>query len=79
MTTMVSVHLSVVIPAYNEEKRIRPTLARITKYLDAQRYGSEVVVVDDGSTDGTADAVRQHAGCRPNVRLLQCGVNRGKG
>lgn len=79
MTPLVPVYLSVVIPAYNEERRIRPTLARIAEYLDAQGYRSEVIVVDDGSKDGTADAVRQHAGCRPNVRLLQCGVNGGKG
>lgn len=52
------VHLSVVIPAYNEEKRLPKTLVEVTQYLTARGYPSELFVVDDGSTDRTADAVR---------------------
>lgn len=50
-------HLSVVIPAFNEEARIGPTLDTLVGYLEAQPYASEVVVVDDGSTDDTVSVV----------------------
>jgi glycosyltransferase involved in cell wall biosynthesis len=66
-------YLSIVIPAYNEERRLPGTLARIGAYLAAQPYGSEVIVVDDGSTDATAAV----AG-RPGVQLLRRD-HRGKG
>lgn len=60
---MADVHLSVVIPAYNEEKRIPPTLTAVLRYLSRQGYPSELLVVNDGATDRTADVVRaaQHA------------------
>ncbi len=51
--------LSVVIPAYNEEKRLGPTLARIKEYLAAQDYSSEVLVVDNGSQDRTVEVARE--------------------
>lgn len=50
--------LSVVIPAYNEECRLVPTLSRIQQYLAAQSYSSEVIVVDNASADGTAEVAR---------------------
>ncbi len=52
------VKLSVVIPARNEAKRIKPTLIDIDRYLQEQPYMYEIIVVDNGSTDGTADVVR---------------------
>ena len=52
-------HLSIVIPAYNEENRIGRTLTETFDYLDRQNYSSEVIVVNDGSTDHTADEVRK--------------------
>src|SRR6478672_9430602 len=73
-------HLSVVIPAYNEEQRIARTLAETLDYLDAQDYTSEVIVVDDGSRDGTEAVVlsfNSRAGGR--LRLLKNPGNRGKG
>ena len=73
-------HLSVVIPAYNEEQRIGRTLAETLDYLDAQDYSSEVIVVDDGSRDATEAATltfRSRAGGR--LRLLKNPGNRGKG
>ena len=57
MTAPVS--LSVVIPAFNEEKRLPGTLAAILPFLRSRGETFEVIVVDDGSTDGTADAARK--------------------
>jgi dolichyl-phosphate beta-glucosyltransferase len=68
--------VSVVFPAYNEEKRIGETLWLYGKYLDAQVYDYELIVVDDGSTDNTAGMVRAMF---PDVRVIQYGANRGKG
>ncbi|HUU54938.1 MAG TPA: dolichyl-phosphate beta-glucosyltransferase [Armatimonadota bacterium] len=51
--------LSVVIPAYNEEHRLGPTLARIEQYLSAQGYAFEVLVVDNASKDRTAEVARE--------------------
>lgn len=71
--------LSIVIPAYNEEKRLPASLDVILAYISERYSFTEVVVVDDGSSDGTADCVRQYASTHPTVRLLQNPGNRGKG
>lgn len=71
--------LSVVIPAYNEARRIPPTLERVLAYLGGRAEAAEVVVVDDGSTDGTAARVRSAAAARPEVRLVRLPRNAGKG
>ena len=68
--------LSVVIPAYNEAGRIGGTLESIEAYLSRQPYDSEVIVVDDGSTDETASIVGERF---PEVRLISYRPNRGKG
>jgi glycosyltransferase involved in cell wall biosynthesis len=52
-------YLSVVIPAYNEEKRLPDTLNKVLSFLEAQDYPAEAIVVDDGSEDGTANIVRE--------------------
>ncbi|WP_432012497.1 glycosyltransferase [Streptomyces cucumeris] len=68
-----TVDLTVVVPAYNEEHRLPRTLDAICRYLRSspgRHPGWEVVVVDDGSTDGTADAVRAAAATEPRIRLL---------
>lgn len=52
-------YLTVVLPAYNEEKRLPPTLQRIAEFLRQQPYTSEVLVVENGSTDGTSQAVER--------------------
>jgi len=72
-------HLSIVVPAYNEEDRIGPTLERMTAYLDARGFTYELLVVDDGSTDRTAQIVRAAAESHPRIRLLGYRQNRGKG
>ncbi|NJQ03586.1 dolichyl-phosphate beta-glucosyltransferase [Streptomyces zingiberis] len=76
------VELSVVIPAYNEEARLRDGVAEVCRYLRAggdrwERW--EVIVVDDGSTDTTAALAARAAADEPRVRLIRTGVNRGKG
>lgn len=73
------VYLSVVIPAYNEAKRLPKTLKATVKYLNEQDYSWEIAVVDDGSHDKTADLVRAVAVTESRVILLQYGGNRGKG
>lgn len=60
-----------VVPAYNEEHRLPPNLERILAYLGEQPYSSEVIVVDDGSTDSTAEAVRIIAETAPCVHLIE--------
>jgi dolichyl-phosphate beta-glucosyltransferase len=69
--------LSVVIPAFNEEKRLGPTLRRVVDHLRAQGVSFEVLVVDDGSEDDTAGVARQFEG--EGVRVLPQERNRGKG
>lgn len=71
--------ISIIIPAYNEERRIGATLQRVTRYLDARRTSYEVIVVDDGSRDATRETVAQLAGDRSQVRLLALPHNAGKG
>ena len=73
---MAPVALSVVIPAFNEEQRLPGTLATILPFLRSRGETFEVVVVDDGSRDRTAEVAEQ-AG--PEVRVLKNPGNRGKG
>jgi dolichyl-phosphate beta-glucosyltransferase len=80
------VHLSVIIPAYNEAGRILPTLAAAVEYLAKQNYAWEIVVADDGSTDRTVLTVRAASSIlgrgyqeESQVRVLDPVVNRGKG
>ena len=72
--------LSIVIPAYNEESRLPKTLDRILEWLHEQRFKfKEVIVVDDGSRDGTAGVVEEYSKPPSPVRLLRNPGNRGKG
>ena len=70
---------SIVIPAYNEARRLGSTLDRVLNYVAAQNWDAEVIVVNDGSRDSTADLVREKAKCRPCLRLIENPGNRGKG
>lgn len=77
MTT--SSGISIVIPAFNESARLGPTLDRVLEFICEQSWDVEVIVVDDGSRDGTAELVREYARRSPIVRLVQNEGNRGKG
>jgi dolichyl-phosphate beta-glucosyltransferase len=70
---------SFIIPAYNESSRIRPTLDEILRYIAAQNWDAEILVVDDGSRDDTVDVIREYACAHSQIRLLQNPGNRGKG
>jgi dolichyl-phosphate beta-glucosyltransferase len=70
---------SIVIPAYNEAARIPATLEAVTACVRSRGWSAEVIVVDDGSRDATAEVVRAFAARAPEVRLLQNSGNRGKG
>jgi dolichyl-phosphate beta-glucosyltransferase len=76
------VRLSVVVPAYNEARRLGTTLPRILEYVARSSERAEIIVVDDGSQDGTGDVVTGLARAVPapiELRLLQSPHNRGKG
>ena len=70
---------SIIIPAYNEGARLARTLDRILAYVSDQRWDAEVIVVNDGSRDRTADLVREYAQRNPCLRLLENPGNHGKG
>ena len=71
--------LSVIVPAYNEEARIRPALERIHAWCAAAGGSFEIIVVDDGSTDATARVVEDCRAGRPAVAVIRLPVNAGKG
>src|ERR1041384_2201235 len=73
------VDLSIVVPAYNEEHRLPPTLARLSAYLESQPLRYEIVVVDDGSRDATCAVVEAAMATIPNLVLVRQTPNRGKG
>jgi dolichyl-phosphate beta-glucosyltransferase len=70
---------SVIIPAYNEAARVPTYLKEIQAYFEGRDESYEVIVVDDGSQDGTADRVREVAAGRPGVTVHALDRNRGKG
>lgn len=70
--------LSLILPAYNEERRLPRTLRSIRRFLASQPYDAEVIVVDDGSDDGTAQMVARRATRWPELRLVST-PHHGKG
>jgi glycosyltransferase involved in cell wall biosynthesis len=71
--------LSIVIPSYNEELRLPASLEKIAAYLREKHPNTEVLVVDDGSTDKTAQVAESWKDRIPGLRVLSNGTNRGKG
>ncbi len=77
---MNNIYVSVVIPTYNEEKRIGGTLDIIREYLKKHNFPSEIIIVDDGSTDCTLDIVKEKKKqCSANFQIISYSPNRGKG
>jgi dolichyl-phosphate beta-glucosyltransferase len=71
--------LSIVIPAYNEDRRLPKTLDSIFAFLQARPFQAEIIVVDDGSSDRTTEIVTACRQKYPGLRLLSNTGNRGKG
>lgn len=71
--------LSVVMPAFNERRRIGDSIGAVREYLDPNGPAWELIVVDDGSTDDTASVVRAIADQDPRIRMICLPRNRGKG
>jgi len=76
---MTGPRLTIVVPAYNEATRIGRTLEQIIQYVTEKGYPSELIVVDDGSTDETPTLLRVAAAQQSNLRVLRNDRNRGKG
>ncbi len=68
-------YLSIVIPVYNEAKRLPQTIQTITEYLKKKHFSSEIILVDDGSSDGSTEHVQQS----DRIRVLRHVKNQGKG
>lgn len=71
--------ISIVIPAYNEESRIRPTLEKVYAYCTDRFRKSEIIVVNDGSSDNTASLVKNLSRRLNNINLIHYPQNAGKG
>jgi dolichyl-phosphate beta-glucosyltransferase len=71
--------LSIVVPCYNEEQRLPRTVEKIESYLDGKHIDYELILVDDGSADGTRRVMEEAAAAHPSVRVEALPQNRGKG
>lgn len=72
-------YISIIIPAYNEEKRIINTLSRVKEYMSSQNYSYEVLVVVDGAKDKTAEVSKSFSSEWPELRVIDNKENHGKG
>ena len=74
---MLKKFISIVIPAYNEQERILPTLKQISSFIEKQAPGYEIIIVNDGSFDNTMKLVSEFK--NPNIKLINLKTNQGKG
>jgi glycosyltransferase involved in cell wall biosynthesis len=74
-----SVEISAVMPAYNEEANLEQSVGRMARALETNARGFEIIVVDDGSQDGSAAVLERVKGAHPNLRVIRHPVNRGYG
>jgi len=72
-------YLSVIIPAYNEQERLENTLESMIRYLEGKKYSYEIIIVNDGSTDGTGEIAQKYSQIRKNIRILTNDTKKGKG
>lgn len=70
---------SIIIPAYNESGRIRPTLDELLRYFEERKWDAEILIVDDGSRDDTREIVREYRQAHSQILLVENPGNRGKG
>jgi len=71
--------ISVVVPVFNEKKRIKKTLNRLVGYLERHSFAYEVIVMDDGSTDGTHEILNSYPAKPPKLIVIRSAHNHGKG
>ncbi len=71
--------IAVVVPAFNEEQRLPATLGEIVEYFAGREESAEIIVVDDGSLDGTGKVIDEWSSRHSQVRSIRFPVNRGKG
>lgn len=71
--------ISIIIPCYNEEKRIKKTLEKIWEYFKSKEIDFEIIVVDDGSRDKTVEIVEKWKEGKENIKLIKHPKNKGKG
>ena len=76
---MAKPYLSVIIPAYNEAKRLPLTLVDVDKHLSQQDYSYEILVINDGSKDATAEITERFLPLIANLKLINLPENQGKG
>lgn len=76
---MPSIYLSAIFPAFNESQRILPTLQLALKYFNQKAFRYEIIVVDDGSEDGTVEVCQQAFADEQHIRLMRLRQNHGKG
>jgi len=72
-------HLSIIVPAYNEEKNLENSIKNFFDYLKNQNYDFEVIIVNDGSTDRTIEIAKELKDKYNNLRIIDNDTNRGKG
>ncbi|MGB9598729.1 MAG: dolichyl-phosphate beta-glucosyltransferase [Minisyncoccales bacterium] len=76
---MEEIYLSIIIPAYNEQNRIKKTLREIDDYLKKKNFSYEILVVNDGSRDQTLNILNEMKNEIKNLKILSYEKNRGKG